>query len=89
MPKPSITQQDRLIDDGVCMTGDVQDELVQLMARLNRSHDALVQVLDDVEGARRLVRHTAAHTHGLGGVWSALRRLRLVAPGGRVQAVAS
>ena len=89
MPKPQTTTQDRLIDDGVCITADIGDDLVQLMARLNRAHAALITTLDDVETARRMVRHTAGHTHGLGDVWGALRRLRLIAPGGRAQAVAS
>lgn len=87
MPKTSITRQDRLIDDGVCLTGDTRDELVQIMARLNRSHAALIEVLDEVESARRMVRQAATHTHGLGAVWDGLRCMRLVAPGGRVQAV--
>ena len=87
MPKTSTTRQDRLIDDGVCLTGDTRDELVQIMARLNRSHAALIEVLDEVESARRMVRQAATHTHGLGAVWDGLRCMRLVAPGGRVQAV--
>lgn len=85
MPKPSITRQDRLIDDGVCLTADTRDELVQIMARLNRSHAALVELLDDVEAARRMVRQAASHTHGFAAVWDGLRALRMVAPGGRVQ----
>lgn len=87
MPKPSITTQDRLIDDAVCFTGDVTDDLVQIMARLNRSHAALITTLDDVEVARRLVRAAAANAHNLGPVHTALRKLRMVAPGGRVQAL--
>lgn len=88
MPKPTITKQDRLIDDGVMHTHGVTDELVQTMAALSRARRALLAGLDEVEDARRCIRQSAAEAHNLGAVWTGLRALRLVSPRGRVQVAA-